>query len=104
MQHRILPNGRASVGSRDPRVEQYHGLTAVSVESLVQPSSVHKNGFYDAYVEELFKFLGQTRAAILQNGPGDYRQLYPNYRSWIEYYILLYDLSVNTSYVSIHTF
>ncbi|KAF4448259.1 alphan-acetylglucosamine transferase [Fusarium austroafricanum] len=67
----------------------------VSIDSLVTAEKKDRLGYIGAYKEMLLWFVGNAREGINRYGTslGDYyRQRYPNFRSWIEYAVLLYDL------------
>lgn len=70
----------------------------VSVDTMISPDAVHQLGYQDAYTTELFKFLSNARSGIIGKGLGlgnFYRERYPKLQTWIEYFILMYDLQVS---------
>ncbi|KAG4268359.1 hypothetical protein FPRO04_12465 [Fusarium proliferatum] len=68
---------------------------AVSIDHMVTPEKKDKLGYIVAYQEMLQLFIKNAREGIRRHGAslGDYyRHRYPNFRSWVEYAVLLQDL------------
>ncbi|KAF5704043.1 alphan-acetylglucosamine transferase [Fusarium mundagurra] len=67
----------------------------VSIDHMVTPEKKDKLGYIVAYQEMLLLFIKNAREGIRRHGAslGDYyRHRYPNFRSWVEYAVLLEDL------------
>ncbi|EGU71948.1 hypothetical protein FOXB_17543, partial [Fusarium oxysporum f. sp. conglutinans Fo5176] len=67
----------------------------VSIDHMVTQEKKDKLGYIVAYQEMLLWFVRTAREGIRRHGAslGDfYRHRYPNFRSWVEYAVLLQDL------------
>lgn len=72
----------------------------VSIDHMVTQENKDKLGYIVAYQEMLLWFVRTAREGIRRHGAslgGYYRHRYPNFRSWVEYTVLLQDLPVSQS-------
>lgn len=73
--------------------------TMPPVVIMPDPRQIEYIGHFPAYTQEVFKFISNARTGILHYGIGlgqYYRERYPGFRSWIEYFILEYDIQVSS--------